>query len=346
MFQPLFSVTMPSAWPILLPAALVMLAVYLLLPRPRGYPPLWGAAAGGSALVLAGRLLIWAGAAAVESLLFYAFSAIAIVAGGLLITQRNPARAALSFALVVLSTCGLFLLQAAPFLMAATIIIYAGAIVVTFLFVIMLAQQVGRADADDRSREPALACIAGFVLVAALLYLLRATYDTTEVDRLVERAAAAANQDSPQNIMAILGDDEAFMKEFRDALVRARNSPDSAMRADQLSEIRERWQHGVDRQNPEIMAEALRQLTTLGQQVRSKQGTVQPAGNTLLSSFSGRPPNAVNSDEEKRTAEGVAPLGRSLFTDYLLPVELAGLLLLVATIGAIAITHRRAGRTP
>ena len=59
----------------------------------------------------------------------------------MLVTQQNPARAALSFALVVLSTCGLFLLLAAPFLMAATIVIYAGAIVVTFLFVIMLAQQ-------------------------------------------------------------------------------------------------------------------------------------------------------------------------------------------------------------
>ena len=58
-----------------------------------------------------------------------------------------------SFALVVLSSCGLFLLQAAPFLMAATIIVYAGAIVVTFLFVIMLAHQEGPSDADYRSRE-------------------------------------------------------------------------------------------------------------------------------------------------------------------------------------------------
>jgi NADH-quinone oxidoreductase subunit J len=41
-------------------------------------------------------------------------------------------------------------------------------------------------------------------------------------------------------------------------------------------------------------------------------------------------------------AENVASLGRSLFTDYLIPVELAGTLLLVATIGAIAIAGRRA----
>ena len=40
-------------------------------------------------------------------------------------------------------------------------------------------------------------------------------------------------------------------------------------------------------------------------------------------------------------AENVAYLGRSLFTDFLLPVELGGTLLLVAAIGAIAIATRR-----
>src|SRR6202007_2809329 len=111
--------------------------------------------------VLAGWLLIRSGGLHADTVLFYAFSAVALVGGALLVTQRNPVHAALSFALVVLSTCGLFLLQAAPFLMAATIIVYAGAIIVTFLFVIMLAQQEGRSDADQRTREPFLASLAG-----------------------------------------------------------------------------------------------------------------------------------------------------------------------------------------
>src|ERR1700682_3978633 len=128
-------------WPILLCMALGLAAIYLLLPRLRPYPHGWGGAAGGVALVLGGLLLIRPGGFWPERVLFYAFSASAVVFGALLVTQSNPARAALCFALVVLSTCGLFLLQAAPFLMAATIIIYAGAIIVTFLFVLMLAQQ-------------------------------------------------------------------------------------------------------------------------------------------------------------------------------------------------------------
>src|SRR6266852_4013327 len=162
---------------IVLPVILGLIGVYLLLPRIRPYPTIWGAAVSGLALLLAGFTLIRGGMAVPENLLFYCFSAIAIVTGTMLITQRNPVHAALSFALVVLSTCGLFLLQAAPFLMAATIIVYAGAIVVTFLFVIMLAQHAGISDADFRSREPAFSCFAGFVLLGTLLYVLHLNYD-------------------------------------------------------------------------------------------------------------------------------------------------------------------------
>src|SRR5437879_2772371 len=97
------------------PVVLGFLAVWALLPRVRPYPAVWGASAGGLALLLAGWLLVRLEAVTPETLLFYGFSGLALVSGGLLVTQRNPARAALSFALVVLSTCGLFLLLAGPF---------------------------------------------------------------------------------------------------------------------------------------------------------------------------------------------------------------------------------------
>src|SRR5262249_18140852 len=159
-------------------ATLGFVAVYLLLPRPRATGRLWGAAAAALALLLTGALIVRAGGFSAEVVLFYAFSGIAVLSGGLLVTQSNPARAALSFALVVLRTCGLFLPQAAPFLMAATTIIYPGAIIVTFLFVIMLAQQQGVSDADQRSREPLLSALTGFVLLGALLYVLQVGYGT------------------------------------------------------------------------------------------------------------------------------------------------------------------------
>src|SRR2546430_2073779 len=195
---------------IVLPVILGLIGVYLLLPRIRPYPTIWGAGASGRALLLAGFSLILGGMAVPENLLFYCFSAIAIVTGTMLITQRNPVHAALSFALVVLSTCGLFLLQAAPFLMAATIIIYAGAIVVTFLFVIMLAQQEGISNADQRSREPFLATLAGGVLLASLLCILHKAYQPTDVEGMVGELSKLTEVKDKEDIKRLLGDPAAL----------------------------------------------------------------------------------------------------------------------------------------
>ena len=103
-----------------------------------------------------------------DEVMFWTFGIGALMSGVLMITARNPVYAALWFALATLSTCGLFLLQHAPFLAAATIIVYAGAVIVTFLFVIMLAQQSGAAGYDHKSSQSLLATISAFVLLGAL----------------------------------------------------------------------------------------------------------------------------------------------------------------------------------
>ena len=90
--------------------------------------------------------------------------------------------------------------------MAATIIVYAGAILVTFLFVIMLAQQAGPSDADHRSREPLLATIAGFVLLGAILYLLNVQYDTSSLDDWLARLHEAAEQPTIEEMAARVTD--------------------------------------------------------------------------------------------------------------------------------------------
>jgi hypothetical protein len=98
----------------------------------------------------------------------------------------------------------------------------------------------------------------------------------------------------------------------------------------------------------DAMRAALVGVRDAGLQVRGGLGTVQPDPKYPLSDFSGAPANVppaeLRRDEQGRPqlpAENVAYLGRSLFTDYLLPVELAGTLLLVAAVGAIAIANRR-----
>ena len=103
------------------------------------------------------------------------FSAIALAAAVKMITTSRPVYSALFFVLVVLSSAGLFLLLAAEFMAFALIIIYAGAILITYMFVLMLAQQSpdphhpeGRAEYDRNAREPASGAVVGFILIALL----------------------------------------------------------------------------------------------------------------------------------------------------------------------------------
>lgn len=104
------------------------------------------------------------------NVLYWVFAGAAVLCGLLMITSRNPVYAALWFAVATLGVCGLFMLLSAPFLAAATIIVYAGAIIVTFLFVIMMAQQSGATFYDQRSRTPVVAVLTSFFLLGALLW--------------------------------------------------------------------------------------------------------------------------------------------------------------------------------
>jgi NADH-quinone oxidoreductase subunit J len=228
-------------------ASLVPLAagVWWLMPR-RARLPKWI----GLLAVLAGTVWLALRLGPIDEPLdeiipFSLFACAAIACAVLMITNRNPVYSALWFALATLSTCGLFLLQYAAFLAAATVIVYAGAIVVTFVFVIMLAQQSGATVYDQRARQPIVATIGVFVLLAAFVVMLKTSSgEPLKVERSVGSVVV----------------------------------------------------------NP------------LSQPTGERLGTMND-------------------------------LGRALFGDYLFAVELAGTLLLVATIGAIAIAPRRSRGT-
>jgi NADH-quinone oxidoreductase subunit J len=109
----------------------------------------------------------------VEGVLFTVFAALMVATGCAMQVEANPVYAALWFAGVIMSTCGLFLMEGAAFISAATIIVYAGAIIVTFLFVIMLARQTGASQYDKRYRQPVLSISLGGVLLAVLVYVFQ-----------------------------------------------------------------------------------------------------------------------------------------------------------------------------
>lgn len=106
---------------------------------------------------------------------YYVFSFIAIASAVRVITHKRPVYSALWFIMVVLSSAGLLLVMNAEFMAFAMVIIYGGAILVTYMFVIMLASQnepqheEDIPDYDRYAREPLWACAAGFLLLAVLL---------------------------------------------------------------------------------------------------------------------------------------------------------------------------------
>lgn len=110
-----------------------------------------GKTVGGVLLVLAlgliGADLPWLANPLAQGV-FWAMAAITLVAAIGCITAQSPVYSALWFAMSLLGTSGLFFLEGAQFLSVATIVVYAGAIVVTFLFVLMLAQPEGHAAYD------------------------------------------------------------------------------------------------------------------------------------------------------------------------------------------------------
>jgi NADH-quinone oxidoreductase subunit J len=75
---------------------------------------------------------------------FYLLSAVIVVATGMAITRRQPVHAVLYLTVAFLGTAALFFLLGAPLLAAFVVILYAGAIMVLVLFVIMLFQRSPR----------------------------------------------------------------------------------------------------------------------------------------------------------------------------------------------------------
>ena len=72
-----------------------------------------------------------------DALLFYTFAIVTVIGAMLVVSQKNPVYSVLSLILSFFGLAGLYVLLEAPFVAVVQIIIYAGAIMVLFLFVIM-----------------------------------------------------------------------------------------------------------------------------------------------------------------------------------------------------------------
>jgi NADH:ubiquinone oxidoreductase subunit 6 (subunit J) len=293
----------------------------------------------------------------------------------------------LAFAFVILSTCGLFLLLAATFLMAATIIIYAGAIVVTFLFVLMLSPSNAPTDENDRSREPLAGALAGFAFVGLVLLALFETSLATQRDHLLTQlvtsderqklAAAMAQLEVAEK--ALSGDTSTALARdqrlaaFEAAFAPVRNELAEVVgvsSAEQIHSPQEgslpqrlgRWGDAAGQPEKLFRADvSVRQTWTQAATVRELLHQVPQKVEAIISMPPpGQSPDVAAAQAEVRKlrdavailrgvgllpARNVANLGYVLYSEHLLAIELAGILLLVATIGAVAISHRKPERS-
>jgi NADH-quinone oxidoreductase subunit J len=123
--------------------------------------------------------------------LFTIFGLLAVIAALNMLLQRHPINSALSLVVVMMSLAVLYWSLGAEFLAAAQIIVYAGAVMVLFVFVVMLLN----AGEEDRTRGSKIASIAGFPGAAAIFCLLtfvflknRAALGTTQLAGLYSGA--------------------------------------------------------------------------------------------------------------------------------------------------------------
>lgn len=107
----------------------------------------------------------WFGSGAVADVLFYVFAALTLLCGLLVIFSRNPVTSAMFLVLTIISMSGLFVLLHAFFLAAVQIIVYAGAVLVLFVFVIMLLDL----KEEERRKIKLFGAVAGVVAVGGII---------------------------------------------------------------------------------------------------------------------------------------------------------------------------------
>ena len=175
--------------------------LWMMLPGPRKSSRVVGAL-----LAFAAAICLLSLAPLLETTMqipFSLLSGLTLVAAVSAVTARNPVYSAIWFALVLLGVGGLFLINGAQFLGIATVAVYAGAIVVTFLFVLMLAQPDGHAFYDRvgwGKVSQFVGCLTGMLVTAAIVWAVMepgAIADSVSSgDRVV---------DQPQHVAALGG---------------------------------------------------------------------------------------------------------------------------------------------
>jgi len=131
-------------------------------------------------------------------IVFFVLAAMCVIGAISLILQRHPIHSALSLIVVMIALAGLYLLMGAEFVAAVQIIVYGGAIMVLFVFVIMLLN----AGLEERTNVSKLAGVAGIPLAVALTgFLAAAVARSQDTVQAAAQTGAAAPTKALSNLL-------------------------------------------------------------------------------------------------------------------------------------------------
>ena len=138
------------------------------------------------------------------SFFFYGLAAIMIIGGILVITRKNAVHSALALITTLLAQAALYLMLYAPFVAGVQIILYAGGIMVLFLFVIMLIS----IERQEKERPFNKQWLVGIAAAAALGGLLIAVYTATSKGKILfpEGRLSYAEAQNTQSVANLLFD--------------------------------------------------------------------------------------------------------------------------------------------
>lgn len=237
---------------------------------------------------------------------FFFLEALAIIGGLGTISSRNPVYCAIWFASCLLSIGALMLLTGAQFLGLATVAVYAGAIVVTLLFVLMLAQPEGHAIYDR----------LGWGWLPTLFALIAGTSLVTLVT-----ISLARRPDEAGSRFTHLDAVHAAIEQVNPNLEQP------------AAELVRQVRHTVDTAGNEVLVINCRPMGEWfpRQEAAVAQAVRQAVGETLSPTC-----QITFLEHDLFTDQHVARLGGILYGRYLISVQFAGVLLLAALVGAIA----------
>jgi NADH-quinone oxidoreductase subunit J len=286
-------------------AALGAVGLYLILPHGKATPAKIGGAIG--LLTLGGLLTFLLQNLPAESRpgwYYFVFTAISVIGSVRVISHPRPVYSALYFVLVILATAGLLVILQAEFMAFAMVIIYAGAILVTYMFVIMLATMPQSAKQGETSpyydrsaREPFLSALMGMLLVA----VIGSVVFNQPADRIQRNfpqpASSAAVVDMPRKLN-------------RERLVNALRRNGTIGLNETIAD-----QGDID------LVKSVVYMSRVDSGARAREVALTPE---LLGQF------VANIDY----------VGLNLFKGHTLGIELAGVILLLSMVGAIVIARR------